>query len=110
MDAARWYAATEAFLYAMKILNDEQRQASLHMYRAEAPLPQLIWRVRHAWRNRRLRADYDATMQRLRYDALTACRHYREQAGDLTRCVEAAREDEERMKRHTAGTEETGRA
>ncbi|MEV5434251.1 hypothetical protein [Streptomyces sp. NPDC052701] len=98
-DAERWYAATEAFLRAMKTVDEENRQASLHLYPKSGLLARVLWRVRHARRNRRLRAGYPTTMERLRRDVLTAYRDYREQAGDLTRYVRTVREQEKRRKR-----------
>ncbi|MBC2908071.1 hypothetical protein [Streptomyces cupreus] len=99
VDVERWHAALEEIQRAMETVDEEEGQAHRHLRWIPGVLPRTLWKIRHARRNRKLRIDYDATMERLRYDVLTAYRNYREQAGDLTRLVTAAREDEDRRLR-----------
>lgn len=97
-DAQRWYAATEAFQRAMARVTEQRDAAQRHLHWVRG-VARPFWKARHALRNRRLRATYDATMERLRQDVLSAYRDFREQAGDLTPYVHAEIERRERERR-----------
>ncbi|MFF2354819.1 hypothetical protein ACFVVL_34275 [Kitasatospora sp. NPDC058115] len=97
-DAERWNAATGALQRSIARI-DEQEEAARRHLRWVRPAARPFWKTRHALRNRRLRATYDSTMERLRDDVRTAYRTFREQAGDLTPYVHAELERQERESR-----------
>ena len=59
----------------------------------------ILWQIRYRRRNARLRARHQATMRRLRADALTAYRDFRERSGDLSELIAAERARRERGRR-----------
>lgn len=97
-DAERWYAATEAFQRAIAHVTEQRDAAQCHLHWVRGAV-RPFWKARHAVRNRRLRATYDVTMERLRREVLAAYRDFREQAGDLTPYVHAERERRELERR-----------
>jgi hypothetical protein len=105
-DKRRWHAATEAVLAAMRDAEHQEEQAGRYRRRPWRFHARVLWQIRYQRRNRRLRENHDATMERLRAMVLTAYRDFAEQAGDLTDRVEAEKERREEDERHR---EEDGR-
>ncbi|MFB9834772.1 hypothetical protein [Actinoallomurus acaciae] len=96
-DVRRWLAATRTIVQAMGSAREQERRA--HRPFVMRRRHRILWQLRHLTSKRRLRADYEATVERLRGDVLAAYRAYREQAGDLTEYIAehlARREREQR--------------
>ncbi|HEX5567468.1 MAG TPA: hypothetical protein VFY14_11180, partial [Streptomyces sp.] len=77
-------------------LRSQEQDATRHLCPPRDTARRLLWSVRHAHRNRVLRRDHDATMERLRTEMLSAYRRFRDQAADLTTYIEAERERRQR--------------
>lgn len=108
-DRDRWYKATEELLARIRALQQREQAASLHLH---PPLRnRLLWRIRHARRNRKLRRDFHAVDARLRAEFDAALSDYQEQAGDLSAHVDELqrrmakfwREEDERWRRQRRG-------
>lgn len=96
-DVRRWLTATRTIVQAMRSAREHRRQ--VHRPFVMRRRHRILWQLRHLTSKRRMRADYEATVERLRGDVLAAYRDYREQAGDLTEYIAedlARREREER--------------
>jgi hypothetical protein len=104
-DKRRWHAATEAVQAAMQDAENQENQAGLYQRRPWKFHTRIVWQIRYGRRNRRLRENHDATVERLRAMVLTAYRDFAEQAGDLTDRIEAEekRRDQDRRDREEDG-------
>lgn len=108
-DRDRWYEATEELLAKIRALRQREQAASLHLY---PPLRnRLLWRLRNARRNRKLRRHFDAVDAQLRAQFDAALSDYQEQAGDLSAHVDERqrhmaefwRQEDERWRRQRRG-------
>lgn len=109
-DVERWIAAAESIRREMTRVRAEEQAASKHLRPPYGTAERLVWRLRYANRNRRLRASYDATMDRLRREVLAAYQDYLDSAGDMTEYVVAAELRREEQRRAWEAQQRDARA
>ncbi|MGM7645545.1 hypothetical protein ACSVDM_11660 [Nocardia sp. JW2] len=102
-DYDRWRSATDDLLGAIRELQARAREVGAHL---ELPLSgTLLWSLRYARRNRRLRANYDTHAAELRAEFHRVIAEYQQRTGDLTEFLE----EEHRRKRQRIEEEQRRR-
>ncbi|WP_344512699.1 hypothetical protein [Dactylosporangium maewongense] len=102
-DAARWRAATEAALAALRSVEERDRAARRQLHRPDQAWQGVWWELRRD----RLHRDYEVRKAALEVEVRAAYRAFRDEAGDLTDHIAAWRE---RWAREEREREEQSRA
>jgi hypothetical protein len=91
-DHDRWCGATEEFISKIRVLQEKETAATLHLH--PPARNRLLWRVRHAGRNWALRSNYDTAVAELQAEFDAALSAYLARAGDLPSSLEETRRRE----------------